>query len=240
MNISDRSGADQPLIPGYHPDSYSRHNQPSPTQTTMCWSAKGGSGTTVIVASLGLCSLPPVTLVDLAGDLPAVLGIAEPAGPGILEWLQSDASTERLSDITIDVTEGVALLPAGRGDRHLPSARWPELLAALTTDNHRVIIDAGTGQPPTAAHNLVDRSLLITRACYLALRRVVASPIRPTGIILVNEPGRALRDVDVEAAVGAPLLATVSLDAQIARSVDAGLMAARLPRMIRRDLDAAA
>jgi hypothetical protein len=179
-------------------------------------------------------------LVDLAGDLPAVLGIAEPAGPGILEWLQSAAPVERLNDITIAVTDGVALLPAGRGDRHLPSSRWPELLAALTTDNHRVIIDAGTGQPPTAAHNLVDRSLLVTRACYLALRRVVASPTRPTGIILVSEPGRALRDVDVEAAVGAPLLATVSLDVQIARSVDAGLMAARLPRIIRRDLDAAA
>ncbi len=209
-------------------------------RTTMCWSAKGGSGTTVIAASLGLCSLNPVTLIDLAGDLPAVLGIAEPAGPGILEWLQSDAPIERLSDITVAVTEGVALIPAGRGDRQQPSNRWPELLDALTTEEHRVIIDAGTGQPPVAAHNLVDRSLLVTRACYLALRRVVSSPIRPTGVILVNEIGRALRDVDVEAAVGAPVVATVGLDPQIARCVDAGLMAARLPRMIRRDLDAAA
>jgi hypothetical protein len=240
MNTSDRPGADRPVSASYHPDGRSRENPPPENQTTMCWSAKGGSGTTVIVASLGLCALSPVTLIDLAGDLPAVLGIAEPAGPGILEWLLSEAPIERLSDITIKVTDGVDLIPAGRGDRHIPSSRWPELLNALTTDNHRVIIDAGTGQPPTAAHNLVDRSLLVTRACYLALRRVVASPIRPTGIILVNEPGRALRDVDVEAAVGAPLLATVSLDVQIARSVDAGLMAARLPRMIRRDLDAAA
>ncbi len=214
--------------------------EPVPHLTTMCWSAKGGSGTTVITASLGLCSVSPVTLIDLAGDLPAVLGIAEPAGPGILEWLQSTVPVDRLSDITIEVTEGVALLPAGRGDRHRPSTRWPELMAALTTEQHRVIIDAGTGQPPTAAHNLVDRSLLVTRACYLALRRVVSSPIRPTGIILVSEVGRALREVDVEAAVGAPILANVSLDPQIARCVDAGLMAARLPRMIRRDLDAAA
>jgi hypothetical protein len=209
-------------------------------QTTMCWSAKGGSGTTVITASLGLCSLDPVTLIDLAGDLPAVLGIAEPAGPGILEWLQSDAPIERLSDITVPVTEGLSLLPSGRGDRHRPSARWAELLSALTTEEHRVIIDAGTGQPPTIVHNLVDRSLLVTRACYLALRRVVSSPIRPTGVILVNESGRALREVDVEAAVGAPILANVGLDPQIARCVDAGLMAARLPRMMRRDLGAAA
>jgi hypothetical protein len=157
-----------------------------------------------------------------------------------LEWLQADAPIERLSDITIEVTEGVSLIPAGRGDRHQLSNRWPELLAALTTEEHRVIIDAGTGQPPVAAHNLVDRSLLVTRACYLALLRVVSSPIRPTGVILVNESGRALREVDVEAAIGAPIVATVGLDPQIARCVDAGLMAARLPRMIRRDLDAAA
>lgn len=220
-------------------DRFESH-EPTSTQTTMCWSAKGGSGTTVIAAALGLCSVSPVTLIDLAGDLPAVLGIAEPAGPGILEWLQSTVSVDRLSDFTIEITEGLALLPAGRGDRHRPSTRWPELLAALTTEEHRVIIDAGTGQPPTAAHNLVDRSLLVTRACYLALRRVVSSPIRPTGIILVNEVGRALREVDVEAAVGAPIVASVSLDPQIARCVDAGLMAARLPRMIRRDLDSAA
>jgi hypothetical protein len=220
-------------------DLYPQSPQPN-SRTTMCWSAKGGSGTTVITASLGLCSHSPVTLIDLAGDLPAVLGIAEPSGPGILDWLQSSTPIERLSDITIDVTEGVQLLPAGRGDRTAVSTRWPELLNALTTEDRRVMIDAGTGQPPRSAHNAVDRSVLVTRACYLALRRVVASPIRPTGIILINEVGRALRDVDVEAAVGAPILASVTLDPQIARCVDAGLMAARLPRMIRRDLDPAA
>ncbi len=230
MNYPDHQRSIDPFVSSSHPLN----------RTTMCWSAKGGSGTTVITASLGLCSSSPVTLIDLAGDLPAVLGIAEPSGPGILEWLQSSSPIERLGDITIDVTEGVQLLPAGRGDRSAVSARWPELLNALTTENHRVMIDAGTGQPPHGAHNAVDRSVLVTRACYLALRRVVASPIRPTGIILINEVGRALREVDVEAAVGAPILASVTLDPQIARCVDAGLMAARLPRMIRRDLDPAA
>ena len=43
-------------------------------------SAKGGSGTTVVAASLALLHAQrgPCLLVDLAGDLPAALGIAGP------------------------------------------------------------------------------------------------------------------------------------------------------------------
>lgn len=205
--------------------------------STVCWAAKGGSGTTVVTAGLALCSPTPATVVDLAGDLPAVLGLAEPCGPGIADWLRSDSPVERLADITVEVSPGVTLLPAGRGEPIAGRDRWEMLLDALTTEGHRVLIDAGTGTPPTEIHDLADRSVLITRACYLSLRRVVASPIRPTGIILVNEPGRALREVDVESAVGAPILAVVAHDPQVARAVDAGLMSRRLPRMLRKDLE---
>lgn len=83
---------------------------------------------------------------------------------------------------------------------------------------------------------MADRSLLVTRACYLALRRAVSAPIRPTGVVLVAEPGRALRATDVEAAVGAPVVATVAVDPAVARAVDAGLLTARLPRLMERDL----
>ena len=48
-------------------------------------------------------------------------------------------------------------------------------------------------------------------------------------MILVAEPGRSLRSSDVERAVGAPVVATVSLDPAIARAVDAGLLAALPP-----------
>ena len=56
-----------------------------------CWSVKGGSGTSVVAASLALIlaerSQPPgALLVDLAGDAAAVLGLAEPA-TGVREWL---------------------------------------------------------------------------------------------------------------------------------------------------------
>ena len=77
-------------------------------------------------------------------------------------------------------------------------------------------------------------------ACYLALRRAVALEARPSGVVLIEEPGRALRARDVEAAIDAPVVATLALDPAVARAVDAGLLAARLPRLIQRELRNAA
>nr|MBO2501138.1 hypothetical protein [Thermoanaerobacterales bacterium] len=52
-----------------------------------CWSVKGGVGTSVVAASLALLlardAAPGAVLADLAGDAPAVLGLPEPAGPGV-------------------------------------------------------------------------------------------------------------------------------------------------------------
>ena len=48
--------------------------------------------------------------------------------------------------------------------------------------------------------------------------------------MLVSEPGRSLRAADVERSVGAPVVATVSLDVAVARAVDAGLLDARACR----------
>jgi len=60
----------------------------------VCWSAKGGSGTTVVAAALALLRAESrsTVLVDTGGDLPAALGIAEPAGPGIADWMASPAA----------------------------------------------------------------------------------------------------------------------------------------------------
>jgi CO dehydrogenase nickel-insertion accessory protein CooC1 len=62
---------------------------------TACWSVKGGSGTTVVAAGLvlGLAAVDrAVVAADFGGDLPAVLGVAEPAGPGLLDWLDAGPS----------------------------------------------------------------------------------------------------------------------------------------------------
>jgi CO dehydrogenase nickel-insertion accessory protein CooC1 len=54
----------------------------------VCWSVKGGSGTTVVASTLALVhaaqSSRGALIVDLAGDVPAVLGLAEPTGIGEL------------------------------------------------------------------------------------------------------------------------------------------------------------
>jgi hypothetical protein len=82
-------------------------------------------------------------------------------------------------------------------------------------------------------------SLEVLRPCYLALRRALDTPIRPTGIVLVNEPGRSLQRRDVEDVLGVPVWAEVPLDPSVARAVDAGLLGARLPRLFERGLERA-
>jgi Cellulose biosynthesis protein BcsQ len=202
---------------------------------TVCWAAKGGSGTTVVVAALALTIERPVLVVDLAGDLPMTFGLPEPGTPGVHDWLRCDADTGQLGVLAIDVVAGVELLPAGSPPVARDHPRWHELAEALAADERVVLVDAGTGPPPAA---LVDdaRSLLVTRGCYLALRRAALLEHRPSGVVLVGEPGRALGGVDVEISVGAPLLAIVRIDPAIARAVDSGLLATRLPRTIGREL----
>ena len=79
-------------------------------------------------------------------------------------------------------------------------------------------------------------SLLVLRPCYLALRRALAAPVRPSGVVLVTEPRRVLGRRDVEDVLGVPVRAEISLDDGIARAVDAGLLARRVPRPLERAL----
>jgi hypothetical protein len=206
---------------------------------TVCWSAKGGSGTTVVAATLALASRTDSLLIDLDGELPAVLGLSEPAGQGIADWLSSDAPPSALADLTVEINRTTQLVPRGSRPVDRRSPRWPAVGEWLAERPYAVIIDAATGDPPNPLGD-VGRTLLVTRACYLALRRAAAAPWRPDGVVLVAEPGRALRGPDVERAVGAPVVAAVSIDPAVARAVDAGLLATRLPRLLQRELRGAA
>jgi hypothetical protein len=204
---------------------------------TICWAVKGGSGTTVVAATLALRATCATMLLDLDGDLPAAIGTDEPCRAGLTDWLASDAPTERLVRVAIELGEHVQLVPRGLAPPPAPDdARWGVLARWLAADERHGVIDAGTGVPPAALHQQAAASLLVTRPCYLALRRAAASPITPTGVVLVAEPGRALHAADVAAAVGAPVVSVVSVDPAVARAVDAGLMLARLPRTLLREL----
>jgi len=214
---------------------------------TICWAAKGGSGTTVVAATLALSSPAPTLLVDLDGDLPAALGLPEPDGQGVADWLVSDATPDQLARLVIVMDGHRCLLPwrsahvgGAVAAADLPDERWDALGAWLSDWSRRhgshVTVDAGSRTPPAPLANHATRSLLVTRPCYLALRDAVALPVRPTGVVLVDEPGRGLRGADVEHALGVPVEATVRIDPSVARAVDAGLLSSRPPRVIAREL----
>ena len=206
---------------------------------TLCWAAKGGSGTTVVTAAMALATTEPTLLVDLDGDHPAVLGLPDPDGPGVHDWLRSEAEPARLAGLEIFVDGRIALLPAGRTGAADPD-RWSVLAEWLRSERRRVIIDAGSRAPRPALIDVADQALLVTRPCYLALRDAVRQTVRPTGVVLIAEPGRALRGDDIEASLGAPIVATSLLDPAIARAVDAGLLVSRLPRALRHQMRSAA
>jgi Cellulose biosynthesis protein BcsQ len=219
-----------------------------------CWSSKGGSGTTVVAAALAVVlsrSSPAGALVvDLAGDVPAVLGMAdEPDGAGVAEWLVGGelVPADGLARVELPVHPGLALLPRGQAALH-PS-RGSALAALFAADPRSVVVDGGWvgANAPDGRSELVgalaasaDHSLLVLRPCFLALRHAVRAPVRPSGVVLVAEEGRALTGADVEDVLGVPVQAIVTVTAQVARAVDSGLLASRLPRSLERELRHAA
>jgi MinD-like ATPase involved in chromosome partitioning or flagellar assembly len=211
-----------------------------------CWSSKGGAGTTVVAATLAVLlarRAPSGALIaDLAGDVPAALGLAEPAGPGLADWLAAgdDVPADALHRLEQPAGDGLSLLVRGQGA--LLEGRAEVLASLLGTDARPVVADCGT-DPAGAALSVAagaTRSILVTRPCFLSLRRAMAVALRPSEVVLLAEPGRALTRADVEDCVGAPVVAEVAVDPQVARAVDAGLLATRLPRALARELGRAA
>ena len=207
----------------------------------VCWSVKGGSGTTVVASTIALMraaiSQRGALLVDLAGDVPAVLGLAESAGPGINDWFANcdHGSRMTLQSIAIQATANLQMIT--RGSKQLDTKEnFSELCAALKIFDLPIIIDAGCGLPSPDLLAHATSSLLVTRPCYLSLRRAAQLSVLPTGIVLINEAGRALGKHDVEAVIGAPVIAEITFDAAIARAVDAGLLASRIPTIMSKQL----
>jgi len=184
-------------------------------------------------------------LVDLAGDAPAVLGLPDPGDPGLAGWLLAgaDVPADALTRLELDVGNGLSLLPSG-SDAIVGQSHRAEVLAALlAADGRPVVADCGRldrSEVGVALAAGATHSLLVTRACYLALRRASTAAVRPSGVVLVKEPGRALGRADVEQVVGAPVRAEIAVDPAIARAVDAGVLCARLPRGLERALRHAA
>ena len=199
----------------------------------ICRSVKGGSGTSVVTAALASIAARTghTTLVDLGGDQPAIFGSTTPVA-GLAEWLNSDRSTSPF-ETDIELDENLRVVPRGENSVPAPeSAAWTSLighLVARSNAGHTVIVDCGAGPTPSCLVEVADRSLLVVRPCYLALRRAVARPERTDSVIVVDESQRALRPRDVESVLGLPVAAVVTVDPTVARRVDAGLLHGRLP-----------
>lgn len=197
-----------------------------------CWSVKGGSGTTVFAAALALALAEKnkkATIVDFGGDVPSVLGMAEPAGRGIRDWLADPLrSPDGLQRLRLDATSRLAVVPAGTASAFEADA----LLDLAGSVDDVTVADFGLIQPPESLHDALRADWLVIRPCYLSLRRAARLNRRPRGVVVVRESGRALTTRDIESVVGAPVVADVTVSEVVARSVDAGLLATRLPRQL--------
>ena len=237
------------------------------------WSVKGGVGTSVVAAATAVRLASEdreTTLVDLAGDQPALLGMVAgglPSEPGIGDWVAAGdgVAADAIGRLLEDVAPGLRLLRQGTqpaldagppGDvhprpTHQPGGNpGPDLDLQPSLDDRRrrlvlalevlarsgpVVVDAGL-DPFELRSDLAarHRPVCVLRACYLALTRAQRVPGPYERVVLVEEPGRALRTRDVAAAVGASHVERAAWDPRVARSVDAGTIVSMLPPPLRR------
>ncbi len=228
---------------------------------TVLWSTKGGVGVSVTAAifAVGLAESAATRdpgagsclLLDSGGDLPAILGEGVPDGGSFADWLNSpvDVAFDSLRRVEAVTSRRLSYLAVG--DLASSTASIERLRLGLRLLRHAdrpTIIDLGrvdlasTGDLRESfvreVFAFADVSLLVTTPCYLALRRaqhyVAEGLVQATGVVVVDQPERALRSSDVEAALGLPVVCTVPYAAPIARAVDAGLLQRRLPQSARR------
>ena len=212
------------------------------------WSPKGGSGTSVVAAACAvvLAADRGCRLVDLDGDQAAVLGLPPggAGGPdgseGVRDWLAAGpgAPGEALDLLAVAAGPGLGLVPTGNAERSATGEAGAALGVVLRDDGGAVVADCGRADDAAsrALVELSDLSVVVLRPCYLALRRAAADDLVRTasGVVVVEEQGRALGTREVADVIGVPVLATIPVRASIARVVDAGVLVARLPDALAR------
>ena len=211
----------------------------APTNTgslmsTIFMSSKGGNCTTVTAAAYAYLSAirgNNVLLIDLCGDIPAVIGAAQPTTPGINDWLSEGCTlnAEQLVQLGDPVMQGLVVVHTGSSVVD-GEPRWKELADAIHSLPHTVIFDAGTGFIPEVLRNAVSEITMVTRSCYLSLRHATTLQ-RPTNAFLIEESGRALTASDVSHVLGVPIMAKIPYDSTISRAVDAGLLPSRVEQL---------
>lgn len=136
--------------------------------------------------------------------------------------------------VSHDAGSMLALLGLDRASHPESTTQVSERLTVGPLGSHvegaAVVCDAGLEALVAATY---DRSFLVMRACYLAIRRAIELPFRPESVVLVREQGRALGKRDVEEATGLPVALILDYDPAVARAVDAGLLTGRMPQSMK-------
>ena len=205
--------------------------------STIFVSPKGGNCTTVTAAARALLSARGGTstlLIDLCGDVPAVVGMVEPDTPGINDWLAESqvSDAESMVRLGTPLTDGLVVLH--RGSRFVEGQpRWSALAEAVGAIPHAVFIDAGTGFVPEEFLAALDKVTMVTRPCYLSLKKATRMR-RPHDVCVIREDGRALTVDDVGNVIGAPVTSVIPFEPAISRAVDAGLLTSRVEQLFAR------
>lgn len=196
-----------------------------------------------------------VLLVDLGCDIADILGCDNSTSVGLAEWSRSEPrDIDALERICTPVGSGITLLRRGQGSFGIPPADLVEELRYLGQD---VVLDLGTIISPDDAANsfssqdisqtcaqshdaywraelldCVDIDLLVTRNCYLCLKRFKELGRSAGSVVLLRERGRSISCADVEIVAKANAVAEIDIDQRVYRCVDAGLLSARLPKRL--------
>jgi hypothetical protein len=167
-------------------------------------SPKGGSGTSTVVAATALV-LSETGTVAIVGD------------DGDLPALFGCGGDPGLDEYKLGPAEDFTLAPG---------ITWTSTAADIDRFDHVI----------STRERLHDsEAVIVVRGCYLALRRAVRTDVLTySGAVFVDEGGRALGAHDVANVLGVPVLSSVSIRASVARTIDAGVLATRLPAELRR------
>ncbi|MEI7507095.1 MAG: hypothetical protein WCK23_09790 [Actinomycetes bacterium] len=196
-------------------------------------SPKGGSGTSVVAASLAIASSSstPTLLVDLAEDQAAIMGLPEPP-VGLSDWVNGMTHHD-FEEILITCNDNLQLAPSGSSAIEiLSTTAWTNLAQEVMqkeSDGYNIIIDFGQANLPLAFNKLAHTHYMVTRPCYLSLRRAVNLDQKFSGVIVVQEHDRVLTTSDVESVLKLKCAAEVPYSSDISRRVDSGLLKSRLP-----------
>lgn len=171
------------------------------SQTTITVAgARGGHGTTTVATAIAIIAAGHDPTELVSHDAAPFLGVPDPNGSGNI----------------VPVLDQLILSESGTG-------------------NERVtVVDAGTaGDVERKGTGNGAYYVVLRGPCFLGLNTLVGNRQRdgiPTGIILVPEEGRSLRERDVEEVLGIPVVARVRHSPSVARTIDAGLLLTRLHR----------